>query len=197
MMRIALEFPDGWEVANSAEQVMAREPGTKHFMLLQHGGSARAAAPSAKWLSTRCARPATNRWTGRWSSSSGLDAYVGVYRGSLNGVGKVTMRAAHVAMGRQVYVFAGFAPDAEFDQVGRDHRGFDPDVPRAEPAGSGAGAPEPPRPTTPCDRAIRGSRSRSVPGKGITNAATLAIMNGLEVYEQPQPGERVKIVVEG
>ena len=35
MMRIALEFPDGWEVANSAEQVMAREPGTKHFMLLQ------------------------------------------------------------------------------------------------------------------------------------------------------------------
>ena len=26
MMRIALEFPDGWEVANTAEQVMARLP---------------------------------------------------------------------------------------------------------------------------------------------------------------------------
>lgn len=34
-------------------------------------------------------------------------------------------------------------------------------------------------------------------GQGITNAATLAIMNGREVADQPQPGDRVKIVVRG
>jgi hypothetical protein len=34
-------------------------------------------------------------------------------------------------------------------------------------------------------------------GRGFTNAATLAIMNGHDVSDQPTPGERVKIVVEG
>jgi predicted Zn-dependent protease len=34
-------------------------------------------------------------------------------------------------------------------------------------------------------------------GKGIVNAATLAIMNDREVSVQPQSGERIKIVVEG
>jgi predicted Zn-dependent protease len=34
-------------------------------------------------------------------------------------------------------------------------------------------------------------------GRGIVNAATLAIMNDHAVNEQPQPGERIKIVVEG
>ncbi len=34
-------------------------------------------------------------------------------------------------------------------------------------------------------------------GKGIVNAATLAIMNDHQVFDQPQAGDRVKIVVEG
>ena len=34
-------------------------------------------------------------------------------------------------------------------------------------------------------------------GKNIVNAATLAIMNDREVNVQPQPGDRIKIVVEG
>ena len=33
--------------------------------------------------------------------------------------------------------------------------------------------------------------------KGLVNAATLAIMNDREVSVQPQPGDRVKIVIEG
>jgi predicted Zn-dependent protease len=34
-------------------------------------------------------------------------------------------------------------------------------------------------------------------GKNFVNAATLAIMNDREVHVQPQPGDRVKIIVEG
>ncbi len=34
-------------------------------------------------------------------------------------------------------------------------------------------------------------------GRNFVNAATLAIMNDREVNVQPQPGERVKIVIAG
>jgi predicted Zn-dependent protease len=34
-------------------------------------------------------------------------------------------------------------------------------------------------------------------GRSFVNAATLAIMNDREVNVQPQPGDRVKIIVEG
>ena len=47
----------------------------------------------------------------------GLEAFVGVYRGNAKGVGKVSVRAAHVTIGRQVYVVAGFAPKDEFPRV--------------------------------------------------------------------------------
>ena len=34
-LRLGLTFPDGWEVMNSPSAVMAREPGTEHYMVLQ------------------------------------------------------------------------------------------------------------------------------------------------------------------
>ncbi len=75
---------------------------------------------STRWPSTRCGRAGYSVIDGSHDTLSGLDAHIGVYRGSLSGVGKVVMRAAHVAMGRQVYVFAGFAPEGEFGQVDRE-----------------------------------------------------------------------------
>ncbi len=51
---------------------------------------------------------------------NGHDAHVGLYRGTAKGAGKVMMRAAHIAIGRQLYVVAGFAPEAEFALVDRD-----------------------------------------------------------------------------
>src|SRR4030095_14478622 len=35
LLRIGVKFPDGWELTNTAEAVMAQEPGTEHFMVLQ------------------------------------------------------------------------------------------------------------------------------------------------------------------
>jgi predicted Zn-dependent protease len=195
MMRIALEFPEGWEVANTAEQVMAREPGTRHFMLLQTVDQPRGRSID------EVARDAMRRagYTlvdGDRENLGGLDAFVGVYRGSLSGVGKVLMRASHVAIGRQVYVFAGFAPEAEFDQVSgqidaalRTFRELSPQEAAQV------------RPNRLSYYTVRSGDSwQSIAqraGKGFTSAATLAIMNGFEVGDQPQAGDRVKIVVEG
>ena len=57
---------------------------------------------------------------GRLEQINGNEAYVGVYRGTARDVGRVQMRAAHVALGRQLYVVAGFAPEKEFELVDRD-----------------------------------------------------------------------------
>ena len=99
---------------------------------------------------------------------NGLNAYVGTYRGDGKGTGKVLMRAAHISVGRQVYVVAGFAPG---EGVRRD---------RSRAHAGRAFVP--------------GVESR----RGVeVNAATLAIMNDHEVSVQPKAGDRVKIVVEG
>ncbi len=195
MMRIALEFPDGWEVVNTAEQVMAREPGSQRYMLLQMVEQPR--GRSLEEVAANAMRQAGyTHLDGTRDQLGGLDAYVGLYRGSLSGVGRVTMRAAHVQMGRQVLVIAGFAPESEWDQA----RG---DIERSQATFRQLTAQEaaqirPNRLTLYTVKA--GDSWQSIAervAKRTVDAATLAIMNGVEVWEQPQAGERVKVVVEG
>ena len=127
---------------------------------------------------------------------NGHDAHVGLYRGNAKGTGKVLMRAAHIAMGRQVYVVAGFAPEAEFALVDRD---MQPAVQTFRQLSRDEASRV--RPNRVDFYVVRqGDSWQSIAarqGKGIVNAATLAIMNDREVSVQPQAGDRVKIVVEG
>jgi predicted Zn-dependent protease len=196
MLRIGLQFPDGWEVVNTAETVMAREPGTQHFMLLQQVAQPRGTGiEQVAYNAMRSARY-TEVSGGERTRIGGQEAYTAVYRGNLNGVGRVLMRAAHIGMGRQVYVVAGFAPEKEFELVDRD---FQPAVRSfRELSQSEASQIRPNKlafyTTRPGD-SWQSIAQRA--GKGMTSASTLAIMNNHEVYDQPQPGERIKIVVEG
>jgi predicted Zn-dependent protease len=194
-LRIALEFPEGWEVANTAEQVMAREPGTKHFMLLQQVEQPRG-RDIDQVAQDAMRRAGYSMLDGSRESLSGLDAHVGLYRGSLDGVGKVVMRAAHVAIGRQVYVVAGFAPEGEFDLVNRE---IEPALRTFRELSAQEAAQI--RPNRLSFYTVKAGDSwQSIAqraGRGLTNAATLAIMNGFEVSDQPSPGDRVKIVIEG
>ena len=195
MLRIGLTFPDGWEVVNTAETVMAREPGTQHFMLLQQVAQPR--GTSVEQVAYNAMRSAGyTEVSGERTRLGGLEAYMGVYRGNLNGVGRVVMRSAHISMGRQVYVVAGFAPEKEFELSDRD---FQPAVRSfRELSQSEASQIRPNRLTFYTAR--QGDSWQSIAqraGKGITSAATLAIMNNHDVSDQPQPGERIKIVVEG
>lgn len=195
ILRIGLEFPEGWEVVNAAEQVMAREPGTAHYMLLQMVAQPR--GRNIQEVATDAMRRAGYQaLSGEIASIGGLEAHVGVYRGSLQGVGRVLMRAAHIALGRQVYVFAGFAPEAEFESVDPMFR---PAIESFRELSAREAADV--RPNRLSFYTVReGDSWQSIAqnaGAGIEDSATLAVMNGHEVSEQLSPGDRIKIVVPG
>lgn len=200
LLRLGVKFPDGWELTNTPSAVLAQEPGTDHFMVLQEveqpsllrqggrsiGDAAVAAMRSAGYTVV----------DGRVETINGHDAHIGLYRGNAKDVGKVLMRAAHIALGRQLYVVAGFAPEQEFEQVDKDI------LPAVQSfrqlSAAEASRIQPNRLDFYVVKA--GDSWQSIAarqGRSFVNAATLAIMNDHEVNVQPQPGDRIKIVVEG
>jgi predicted Zn-dependent protease len=203
LLRIGVKFPEGWELTNAAEAVMAQEPGTDHFMVLQEverapGTSVRSTiADTAMAVMRKAGYSAVD---GSMQNINGNDAYVGVYRGTAKGTSgtnaKVMMRAAHIAVGRQLYVVAGFAPEKEFELVDREIAPAVQTFRQLTPAEAANVRPNRVQFYT----VRQGDSWQSIAarqGKGYVNAATLAIMNDREVSVQPQPGDRVKIVVEG
>lgn len=195
ILRIGLEFPEGWEVTNAAEQVMAREPGTDHYMVLQQVDQPRGRSLGDVATSAMTGAGYT-AVSGSDARINGLDAHVGIYRGSMNAVGQVTMRAVHIRVGRDVYAVAGLTPAAQFaridPQLDASCRSFH-ELSREE-----ASRVTPNRIDFYTTKAGDSWQSIAVrAGRSLVNAATLAIMNDHEVSDQPRPGERIKIVVEG
>jgi predicted Zn-dependent protease len=202
LLRIGVTFPEGWDLTNAETAVLAQEPGTQHFMVLQEvdrtqlqgfGSQGRSIGDVAIGAMKKAGYSAVD---GSLLKINGNDAYVGLYHGTAKDVGKVTMRAAHIAIGRQIYVVAGFAPEKEFEQVDRDIK------PALETfrqlTMQEASNVRPNR----LDFYIvkQGDSWQSIAarqGKGFVNAATLAIMNDHEVSVQPKPGDRVKIIIAG
>jgi predicted Zn-dependent protease len=203
LLRIGLKFPEGWELTNTPSAVMAQEPGTQHFMVLQEveqpfaragsAGQARTVADAAVEAMRRAGFKIVN---GTMQTINGNDAHVGTYRGKTKDVGEVVMRAAHVQVGRQLYVIAGFAPQDEFDVVGRDIESSVTTFRQLSPQEA-----QSIRPNRLDFYTVQKNDSwQSIAvrqGKGYVNAATLAIMNDRDVSVQPQQGDRVKIIVEG
>ena len=195
LLRLGVKFPEGWELTNTPQAVLAQEPGTEHFMVLQQveqtrrgtiGDTAVAAMRNAGYTVV----------DGRIDRINGNEAHVGLYRGNAKDVGKVLMRAAHIAIGRQLYVVAGFAPEKEFDTVDKD---ILPSVQSfRQLTAAEASAVRPNRLdlyVVKTGDSWQSSAARQ--GKNFVYAATLAIMNDHEVHVQPNPGDRVKIVVAG
>jgi predicted Zn-dependent protease len=193
-MRFALEFPEGWEVMNSPSQVGAQEPGTQHYMLLQL--VERPQGRTAEEIGARAmANAGFRRVQGQPAKLGGLDAFVGLYQGQINGIGNVVMRAAHVIQGRNVYVIGGFAPEAEFARIDRavseSLRTF------RELSAREAADIRPNRLDFYTVRAGDTWQSIAARGGGLVRATELAIMNQHDVADQPDPGEEIKIVVAG
>jgi predicted Zn-dependent protease len=193
-MRFAVDFPDGWDVTNMPEQVSAQEPGQKHFMIFQQverptGGTLEEVATAAM-RSTRL-----KRIEGQAQSLNGDDAFVGLYQGELSGVGRATMRAAHIRHGRGVYLLGGFAPEAAFAKVDREIAGS---IRSFRPLSqSEADAIRPNRLDFYTVRDGDTWQSIASRGGSLVRATQLAIMNNSAVNEQPRPGTRIKIVIEG
>jgi predicted Zn-dependent protease len=126
---------------------------------------------------------------------NGLDAFIGLYQGQLQGLGNVTMRAAHIVHNGNVYLVAGFSAPNVFgpldDTILRSIRTFKP-LTAAE-----AEAVHPNRVDIYVVRQGDSWQSIADRSGGVLKPATLAIMNGAEPNSQPTVGRRIKIVVGG
>ena len=194
-MRIGIDFPEGWQVQNAPDQVVARLDGEKALMVMQAATNARGAS-----LNDAAARHMRGLGfkleSGTIEQRGGLDTFVGVYTGKAKGVGAVRVRAAHVTVGRQVYMLAGVAPTQEFARV-------EPEFERAlasfrELSSSEAAAVRPNHLAVYVARL--GDSWQSIAqraGKGLVSATRLALMNGFAVNVQPPAGTTLKIVVDG
>jgi len=134
--------------------------------------------------------------SGSQTTIHGLDAFVGTYQGALQNAGRVTVRAAHVVLDRDVYLLAGIAPPESYDRVepafAKSIESF-----RSMTRGEAEGI-RPNHVTLYTARA--GDTWQSIAeraGNGAVKPSTLAIMNSHAVNEQPRVGERLKIVVIG
>ena len=133
--------------------------------------------------------------SGSRTTINGLDAFVGVYQGQLEGLGNVTMRAAHIAHNANVYMVAGFTAPDLFQQSDAPFlasiRSFTP-ISAAE-----AESIHPNRIDIYVVRQGDSWPSIAERSGNIIKASTLAIMNGFEPSSQPPVGTRIKIAVGG
>jgi predicted Zn-dependent protease len=191
----ALDFPDGWDVNNGQTQVAAKEPGVKAFMVLQP--VARSAGGTIEAAALRSMQQAGfTALEGGATTIGGLNAFVATYQGTMQDLGRVGVRAAHIVYSGNMYLVAGMAPmqiyyrvEATFSQ---SLRSFHP-ITRGEAEGI--------RPNRLALYAARaGDTWQSIAdrqGRGAIKPATLAIMNNRLPGDPPRAGERVKIVVSG
>jgi predicted Zn-dependent protease len=194
-LRFAFDFPDGWNVENGQTQVLARQPGGRSLMVLQT--TRLAPGPRIEDVAVRSMERAGFRTvSGSETTINGLPAFVGSYTGSIRDLGRVQVSGAYLAYDREVFLVAGIAPVDAYSSIEQTFasslRSF-----RALSAGEAESI----RPTR-IDfyTARQGDSWQSIAerqGKGLVRAATVAIMNGHAVSDQPRPGERLKIVASG
>ena len=193
-LRFAVDFPAGWDVNNGQTQVVAKEPGGRPLLLLQMVD--RPVGRTLEDVALRSMASAGLRASsGGTTTLNGLEAFVGTYQGTLQNLGQVGVRGAHVLLDRTVFLLAGIAPFDEYTRAepafARTINSFKP-ISRAE-----AEAIAPNRVDLYTARAGDTWQSIAERQGHVVKPTTLAIMNGHAVTDQPRPGERIKIVVAG
>jgi predicted Zn-dependent protease len=193
-LRFRLDYPQGWQIQNTPQQVAAKAPNADVYLVLQliqkpQGANVQEIALGS--MQGAGFRPID----GQRTTINGLDAFVGVYQGQLEGLGAVASRAAHIAHNNQVYMLAGLVPAQGFEQADaafvQTIRSFRP-MSAAE-----AENIHPNRVDLYTVRAGDTWQGIAERSGGVVDAHTLAVMNNLQASAQPQPGARIKIVVGG
>ena len=193
-LRFAVTFPEGWEVTNSPAAVVARQPGRDNYLLLTLAEDPADELPRIAEREMLAA--GYRKRQGTPTSINGLDAYVGTWTGTGRGRAQVIAHVAYIRSGRSVYVLGGFAPADEFSYIDRE---VDESIRSFRALGRDeAEAIRPNRIAiyeTRDGDTWQGIAQRA--GDGLVLASTLAVLNGYPVYEQPTPGDVIKIVVPG
>jgi predicted Zn-dependent protease len=192
-LRLGMQFPNGWEIRNAATQVTAKAPNREHYLVLQLVPNASGSLQQI--AQTSMANAGFRQLQGERDSLNGLDAYVGTYQGTMQGLGNVVTIAAHIVHDRNVYLIAGIAPANQFQSAQSDFansiRSFH---------GLSASEAANVRPnrvdlyTVRAGDSWQGIAERS---GNVVKPATLAIMNNYDPAQSPKPGDRIKIIVAG
>jgi predicted Zn-dependent protease len=194
VLRFRLDFPREWEIANSPQQVVAKAPGADVFMLLQ--GVPMPQGRNIQEIALNDMGKAGFRaLDGDRTTINGLEAFVGVYEGQMQGLGAVAMRAAHIVHGRDVYILAGLVAPNAFRQA---DAAFNTSIRSFRPLSTAEAEDiRPDRVDLYIVRAGDTWASIAERSGGAIKPATLAVMNNAAPGSQPQPGNRIKIVVRG
>jgi len=200
-LRIAFDFPAGWSIENGQTQVAAKEPGGRSVLILEQ--IRRPAGRTLEDIAVISMQNAGFRQVdGGPRTVNGLDAYLGTYVGALQNLGRVQLRVLFIRNAPSgssrtlpaTYLVAGIAPiDAYPNVSGAFTKSLE-----SFRAMSAADAERLQPNRIQVYTAKQGDTWQSIAerqSKGIIKPATLAIMNGHPVNDQPPPGERLKIVV--
>ena len=194
VLRFRIDFPDQWEIANSPQQVVAEAPAGDALMILR--GVEQPEGQNIQEIARNSMEAAGFRVTqGEAVRISGLEAYLGVYEGQMEGLGVVTMRAAHIRHDGEVYLVAGLVPPDDFQQADGAFLASIRSFRRLSAAE--AEAIHPNRVDLYVVRTGDTWESIAERSGGVVKPATLAIMNQMTLATQPQRGTRIKIVVSG
>jgi predicted Zn-dependent protease len=193
-LRFRIDFPDQWQVANSPQQVVAKAPNAEVYLVLQL--VQKPVGRDVEDIALNSMRNAGFRAIeGERSTINGLDAFVGLYEGQIEGLGVVATRAAHIAHGGNVYMLAGIVSTDLFRQADGTFltsiRSFRP------LSDSEAANIRPSRIDLYVVRAGDTWAALAEQSRGAIKADTLAIMNNYSPGSTPPVGARIKIVVEG
>lgn len=194
VLRFGVRFPQGWEVMNSPQQVLARRDENSNAVIVlqlapRAGGSIETAARSTM------AEAGFRLIDGDAGRVNGLDAFVGVYQGASEETANMAVQAAHIRMGNNTYVLAGITTTNAFNSA----RGvFQSAIQSFRPL-SAAEAERLQPDRVEFYTARSGDTWESIAGRtnGGVRPSTLAIMNGSDPATPPRAGSRIRIVVRG
>jgi predicted Zn-dependent protease len=192
-LRIAVDFPRGWDIENSKSQVVAKAPQRNDYVILQVVPDARGSIEDV--ATTTMSRAGFRQLSGGGAQLNGANAYVSTWQGAMEGLGNVVVRTAHIAQGRTVYLLAGIAPPNEFQSADRE---FSSTIRSFRQLS--AGDAQKIRPNRVDLYTVRGNETWQMLAErsgGIVKPTTLAIMNDYDPQQPPRSGDRIKIVVEG
>jgi predicted Zn-dependent protease len=192
-MRFRMEFPQGWQIQNTPQQVVAQPKGGGAFVFLQlvqaRGGSMQDIAAAD------LGQTGLQFVEGGETRVNGLPAFVGTFQGQMQQMGDVVLRSAWISHNNQVFRLAGLAPRQSSRQL---QQVVDTSVRSFEPLS--AGEAERIRPNViEIYTARQGDTWEAIasgPGRSTVPAQALAVMNGFSPQERPQAGDRLKVVVE-
>lgn len=193
ILRMALQFPQGWQISNGAQQVVAQPEGDQPMAVMMEivDGGGRNPAQAGR---ARMAQAELTERAGESTTINGLPAFVGVWSGG-TGNEAIVARVAFISHAGRLYQVAGVAAENAFSQA-------DPTFRQVIGSFRGMSAAEADRvqPARVDFQTVRSgdtwaSLARS--SGGAVTASALAIMNGADPSSTPKAGARVRVVIEG